>query len=63
MLNMKRGAMRTKTKTKFTGFFMTQDDLEKLWKLSEKYDKNNSMTMRILIQEAYAKLQKEQKVR
>ena len=55
--------MRTKTKTKFTGFFMTQDDLEKLWKLSEKHDNNNSMTMRILIQDAYKKLQKEQNVR
>ncbi len=51
--------MRTKTKTRFTGFFMSQDDLEKLWKLSERYDNNNSLTMRVLIQEAYAKYQKE----
>ena len=55
--------MRKKTKTRFTGFFMSQDDLEKLWKLSERYDNNNSLTMRILIQDAYKKLQKETNVR
>lgn len=55
--------MRKKTKTKFTGFFMSQDDLEKLWQLSERYDNNNSLTMRVLIQDAYAKLEKEQNVR
>jgi hypothetical protein len=63
MLNTKRGAMRKKTKTKFTGFFMSQSDLEKLWKLSERYDNNNSLTMRVLIQEAYKKLEKETNVR
>ena len=55
--------MRKKTKTQFTGFFMSQDDLEKLWKLSERYDNNNSLTMRVLIQDAYEKFYKEQNVR
>ena len=42
---------------------MSQDDLEKLWQLSERYDNNNSLTMRVLIQDAYKKLEKETDVR
>jgi hypothetical protein len=40
-------------KTNFVGFNLDDDDLQKLWKLSEDYGNSNSKTMRAIITEAY----------
>jgi hypothetical protein len=40
-------------KTNFVGFFLDDDDLNKLWKLSERYENNNSMTLRTIIRETF----------
>lgn len=42
-----------KMKTNFVGFFLDDDDLNKLWKLSERYENNNSMTLRTILRETF----------
>ena len=48
--------MARKKKTKFVGFYLDEDDLEKLWVLSRSYEENNSRTMRAILNEAYENL-------
>ena len=50
-----------KMKTNFVGFNLDDDDLQKLWKLSEAFGNNNSATMRHIVNEAYNNLINEKK--
>lgn len=43
----------TKMKTNFIGFYLDDDDLNKLRKLSERYENNNSMTLRTILRETF----------
>ena len=45
--------------SKFAGFTLTVEDVAKLRKLSERYDGNISMTVRILIRDAFDEKQLE----
>jgi hypothetical protein len=40
-------------KTNFIGFYLDDDDLNKLRKLSERYENNNSMTLRTILRETF----------
>lgn len=53
----------TKMKTNFIGFYLDDDDLNKLWKMSERFENNNSMTLRAILRESFERQENESELK
>ena len=53
----------TKMKTNFIGFYLDDDDLNKLWKMSERFENNNSMTLRAILRESFERQENESEMK
>lgn len=53
----------TKMKTNFIGFYLDDDDLNKLWKMSERFENNNSMTVRAILRESFERQENESELK
>jgi len=53
----------TKMKTNFIGFYLDDDDLNKLRKMSERFENNNSMTLRAILRESFERQENESELK